>query len=91
MKHQLNSVNEEILKIGLKIHKEKKIMKNVDTRDNIQIDGTEIDKETNYKYLGQKIAIENRTRQKVLTRIKAGRSVLECTKKSYWTGTFPSA
>ena len=45
MKHQLNTVNEESLKIGLEIEKGKsKFMTNIDTTDNIQIDGTEIEK-----------------------------------------------
>ena len=54
MEHQfLITVNEESLKIGLKIHKGKtKFMTNIDTTDNIQINGTEIEKVTNYKYLG---------------------------------------
>ena len=69
-------VNEESLKIGLKIHKGKtKFMTNIDTTDNIQINGTEIEKVTNYKYLGQTIAMENRTKQEVSIRIKAGWSV----------------
>ena len=42
MEHQLHSVNEESLKIGLKIHKGKtNFMTNIDTTDNIQINGTE--------------------------------------------------
>ena len=50
-------------------------MTNIDTTDNIQINGTEIEKVTiniNYKHLGQIIAMENRTQQEVLIRIKAG-------------------
>ena len=55
MEHQLNTVNEESLKIGLKTHKGKtKFMANIDTTDNMQINGTEIEKVTSYKYLGQK-------------------------------------
>ena len=50
--------NEENLKICLKIHIEK-MMTNIDTADNIQMDGTEIEKVTNHKYLGQAIAMEN--------------------------------
>ena len=47
MEHQLNTVNEESLKIDLKIHKGKSKSKtNIDTQDNIQIDGTEIEKVT---------------------------------------------
>ena len=77
MEHQLNTTNEESLKIGLKIHKGKNIfMTNIDTTNNIQIIWTEIEKVTNYKYPGQTIAMENRTNQEVLIRIKAGWSVL---------------
>ena len=64
------------LKIGLKIHKGKtKFMTNIDTTDNIQINGTEIEKVTHYKYLGQTIAMENSTKQEDSIRIKAGWSV----------------
>ena len=74
MEYQFNSANEESSKIGLKMHKGKtKFMTSIDTT--IQIDGTEIEKATNYKYLGQTIAMENRTKQEVLVRIKAGWSV----------------
>ena len=77
MEHQLITVNEESLKIGLKIHKGKtKLMTNIDTTDNIQINGTEIETVTDYKYLGQTIAMENSTKQEVSIRIKAGWTVL---------------
>ena len=76
VEHQLITLNEESLKIGLKIHKGKtKFMTNTDTTDNIQINGTETEKVTNYKYLGQTIAMENSTKQEVSIRIKAGWSV----------------
>ena len=76
MERQLITVNEESLKIGLKIHKGKtKFMTNIDTTDNIQINRTEIEKVTKYKYLGQRIAMENSTKQEVSIRIKAGWSV----------------
>ena len=62
--HQLNTVNEESFKIGLKIRKGKtKFMTDIDTTDNTQIDGTEIENMT--KYLRQTMAMENRTRQEV--------------------------
>ena len=71
--HQLNTLNEESLKTGLMIHKGKtKFMTNIDTTDNIQTNRTEIVKATNYKYLGQTIAMENRTKQEILIKIKAG-------------------
>ena len=74
MEHQLNTVNEESLKkIGLKIQTGKtNFMSNIDATDNIQINGTETEKVTNYKYLGQTIAMENITKQEVSIRIKAG-------------------
>ena len=44
MEHQLITVKEESLKIGLKIHKGKtKFMTNIDTTDYIQINGSEIE------------------------------------------------
>ena len=48
-------------------------MINIDTTDNIQINGTEIEKVTNYKYLGQ--TMEKSTKQEVSIRIKVGWSV----------------
>ena len=60
MEHQLNTVDEERLQIGPKIHKGKtKFMTRIDTTDNTQIDGTETEKVINYKYLVQTIAVEN--------------------------------
>ena len=73
MEHQLITVNEKSSKIGLKIHKGKtktKFMTNINTTDSIQINGTEIEKATNYKYLEQTIAMENSTKQEVSIRIK---------------------
>ena len=76
IEHHLNTVNEESLQIGLKIHNGKtKFMTNIDTTDNIQINGTGTEKVTNYKYIGQTTAMENRTKQEVSIRIKAGWSV----------------
>ena len=44
MEHQLDILNEESLKIGLKIYRGKtKFMTNIDTAGNIQIDETEIE------------------------------------------------
>ena len=72
MEHQLYTVNEESSKIGVKIHKGKtKFMTNIDTTGNMRINGTEIEKVTNYKYLGQTIAMENSTKPEVSIRIKA--------------------
>ena len=74
VERQLITVIEESLKTGFKTHTGKtKCMTNIDTKDNIQINGTETEKVTNYKYLGQTIAME----KKVSIRIKAGWSVFE--------------
>ena len=88
MEHQLNTVNEESLKIGLKIHKGKtKFMTNIDTTDITEINGTELEKATNHKYLRQTIAMENRTKQAVSIRIIAGWSVFGKYRESFLTGT----
>ena len=56
MEHQLNTDNEERLKTRLKTHKgQTKFMTNIDTTDKIHINGTEIERVTNYKYLGQQL------------------------------------
>ena len=63
MEHQLSTVYEESLMIGLKIQKKTtKFMTTSDKTDNIQIDGTEIEKVTNYRYLGQTTAMKYRTK-----------------------------
>ena len=49
-------------------------MTNTDTTDNIEIAWTEKKKVTDNRYLEQTTAMENRTRQDVSIRIKAGRS-----------------
>ena len=43
-------------------------MTNTDTTDSVQIDGTETEKVTNYKYLGQTKAMENKTKPEVSIR-----------------------
>ena len=52
-------------------------MTNIDTTGNIQIYGTEVENVTNYKYLGQAVAMENKTR------IKAGLSVFGTCKEMF--------
>ena len=52
-------------------------------------DKTEIEKMTNYKYMGNTTAMNNRTRQELSIRIKAGWSFLKHREKSLWTGTLP--
>ena len=50
-------------------------MTSIVTTDNMPIDRTEIEKVANYKYPSQIIAIENRTKQEVFKREKAGWNV----------------
>ena len=76
MEHQFNKVNEESLKISLKKQYRKKQISTQQTT----IVRTEIETVSNCKCLGQTIAMENRTRQEVSIRIKAGRSFLLCLK-----------
>ena len=45
-------------------------MTNIET-DNIQIDGIEMEKVNKYTYLGQTMAMENRTKQEVSVSVKA--------------------
>ena len=75
IEHRLNSGDGERLKIGHKMHKKnqkKQFLDNIDTADSISIDVTEVEKVTNCKYLGQSVAIENRTRKEISMRINAG-------------------
>ena len=76
MEVQLNILNEESKKVGLRIHRGKtKFMTNSVTTQNIEIEGIEIEKVEQYKYLGQTIALEDRTVNEVQLRIKAGWAV----------------
>ena len=76
MEIQLNILNQESKKIGLKIHRGKtKFMTNYETSQSIKIEGIDIEKVDQYKYLGQTIAMEDRTANEVQLRIKAGWSV----------------
>ena len=50
-------------------------MTNFQTNDIIKIEGIEIEKVDQYKYLGQTIVMEDRTASEVQLRIKAGWSV----------------
>ena len=62
--------------VSTHIKEKTQFMTNIDTTDNIQINGTDIENVTNYKHLGQTLAMENSTKQEVSIRIKAGWSVL---------------
>ena len=73
MQQKLNTVDEGSAKADLKIHRRKtKLMKNIDITVNIHIDGSEVEKMTNYEYLGRTIITENRARNKILIRTTAG-------------------
>ena len=64
-------------------------MTNIYATDNIQIDGTEIEKVTNYRYLEQTIAVKNSTQQEILIRIEAGWSVFGKHRGIYLNRHFP--
>ena len=73
MEIQLNNLNKESRKIGLKIHKGKtKYMANYESNDTIEIDNEPIEKVDRYKYLGQTVMLDDHTREEVMIRIKAG-------------------
>jgi len=73
MEIQLNSLNIESKKIGLKIHKGKtKYMSNYQTNKTIELENELIECVESYKYLGQTVKMENNTREEVMLRIKAG-------------------
>ena len=76
MEIQPNIVNQESKKKGLKIHRrETKIVTNFETNQKIEINGIEVEKFDEYKYLGQTIGMEDQTSQKAQLRIHAGWSV----------------
>ena len=73
MEIQLNDLNKESNKIGLKIHKGKtKYMTNFQSNETITVDNETIEKVDRYKYLGQTVMMKNHTREEVMIRIKAG-------------------
>ena len=65
-------------------------MTNIGTTDNTQIDRTEIEKVTNFKYLRQTTAMEDRTTQEVSIKNKSRIEwvFLESTGNSFRTCTF---
>ena len=73
MEVQLNSLNKESKKIGLKIHKgTTKFMTNFQTNESIVVENDAIEKVDSYKYLCQTVKMEDKTREEILIRIKAG-------------------
>ena len=73
MEEQLNMINDESKKIGLKIHRGKtKYMTNFNTNKKIIVENTEIEKVAEYRYLGQNIEMKDKTLKEVQKRIRAG-------------------
>ena len=73
METQLNDLNKESKKVGLKMHKGKtKYMTNVATDEKIFIEDQEIERVEEYKYLGQTLKLKDCSKEEVLKRIKAG-------------------
>ena len=73
METQLNNLNIESKKIGLKIHKGKtKYMTNFQSDEIITVENDTIEKVDRYKYLGQTVMLNEHTREEVKIRIKAG-------------------
>ena len=73
MEKQLILINEESKNVGLKIHRGKtKYMTNFNTKKKIIVEGTEIERVEEYKYLGQNIEMVDKTLKETLKRIRAG-------------------
>ena len=75
MELQLNDLNTESKKVGLKMHKGKtKYMTNYQTDETIVIENEIIEKVDQYKHLGQTVKLEDHTRDETMIRIsiKAG-------------------
>ena len=73
METQLNDLNKESKKVGLKMHKGKtKYMTNFKTDETIKVEDQEIKKVEEYKCLGQTLKLKNCTKEEVLKRIKLG-------------------
>ena len=71
MESQLNKLNTESNKIGLKIHRGKtKFMTNYESDKEVQIENQKIEKVKNYKYLGQNTVFENKTKEEIAIRIR---------------------
>ena len=64
-------------------------MTHIDTKDNIQINGTEIEKATKCRYLGQTTAMENRTKQEVSIKINAGWRIFGKCREFFWDKHLP--
>ena len=72
MEKHLNSLNSESLKVGLKIHKGKtKYMTNPADSGDILIDQQNIEKVTEFKYLGQNTHLKDTTKEVIYARIRA--------------------
>ena len=64
-------------------------MINIDTTDSMQMDGTKIEKVTNYRYLGQTTVMEAEQGKKSRYEENQDGVLLKSTEKYLWTGTFP--
>ena len=72
MEVNLNIINKESKKAGLRIHKDKtKYMTNYASNKTITVEEKNIEKVNEYKYLGQTIKMEERTKTEVNRRIQA--------------------
>ena len=73
MEEQVNMINDESKKIGLKIHRGKtKYMTNFNTNKKIIVENTEIEKGEEYRYFGQNIEMKDKPLKEVQKRIRAG-------------------
>ena len=72
MEKRLNSLNSESLKIGFKIHKGKtKYMTNHADSEDMLTDQQNIEKVTEFKYLGQTAHLKDTTKEEICARIIA--------------------
>ena len=71
----LNILNSESLKVDLKIHEGKtKYMANHADSEDIPTDQENIEKVTEFKYLGQTTHLKDTTKEEIYARIRAERS-----------------
>ena len=90
MEVQLNIIIEKSKKVGLKVHRDKtKFMTNFVTTQKIETECKEIEKVEQYKYIGQTIALEDRTTKEVQLRINAGWAVFAKYKEIFQNEEIP--
>ena len=77
MEKHLNNLNSESLKVGLKIHKgNTKYMTNHADSEDILTDQQNMEKVTEFKYLGQSTHLKDTTKEEIYARIRAAWSCL---------------